>query len=158
VVADDAALSATLDALQPMAAEGVPTRAELSSAFDRAAADAVAADMGASRDGMLGGVLRRLNDVITVRRVDASAEGDSADARLARAETKLAAGDLQDAVAIVEQLPEPAKGEMQSWLQQARSRIAAEQALSQLSSQLMRSIAGPGEDDGGASGQDGSAN
>jgi hypothetical protein len=145
----------------------VPTRAELSSAFNRAAAEAVAADMGASQDGMLGGVLRRLNDVITVRRVDASAEGDSVDARLARAETKLAAGDLQQAVAIVEQLPEPAKGEMASWLEQARSRIAAERALSQLSSQLMTSIAGPadaggadsdGPNGGQSGGQDGSAN
>jgi hypothetical protein len=116
---------------------------------------------------MLGGVLRRLNDVITVRRVDASAEGDSVDARLARAENKLAAGDLQEAVAIVEQLPEPAKGEMASWLEQAQSRLAAERALSQLSSQLMTSIAGPagdgGADSGGANGgpsggQDGSAN
>lgn len=171
VVAGDGALSATLDELQPMAAQGVPTRAELSSAFDRAAAEAVAVDMGASQDGMLGGVLRRLNDVITVRRVDASAEGDSVDARLARAENKLAAGDLQEAVAIVEQLPEPAKGEMASWLEQAQSRLAAERALSQLSSQLMTSIAGPagdgGADSGGANGgpnggpsggQDGSAN
>ncbi|MFP3345485.1 mitofilin family membrane protein, partial [Halomonas sp. SIMBA_159] len=72
-----------------------------------------------------------------------SAEGNSVDARLARAETKLAAGDLQEAVGIVEQMPEPAKGEMASWLEQARSRIAAEQALSQLSSQLMSSIAAP---------------
>jgi hypothetical protein len=142
-----------------MAAQGVPTRAELSSAFDRAAAEAVAADMGASQDGMLGGVLRRLNDVITVRRVDASAEGNSVDARLARAENKLAAGDLQEAVAIVEQLPEPAKGEMASWLEQAESRIAAEKALSQLSSQLMRSIAAPsGQDGADNGGQDGSAN
>ncbi|MDZ7713640.1 MAG: uroporphyrinogen-III synthase [Rhodovibrio sp.] len=38
VVGDDSALAATLDELQPMAAQGVPTRAELSSAFDRAAA------------------------------------------------------------------------------------------------------------------------
>ena len=168
VVAGDSALSATLDELQPMAEEGVPTRAELSSGFDRAAAEAVAADMGASQDGMLGGVLRRLNDVITVRRVDASAEGNSVDARLARAENKLAAGDLQEAVAIVEQLPEPAKGEMASWLEQAQSRIAAERALSQLSSQLMSSIAAPAADEDGADsggpnggpngGQDGSAN
>ena len=159
VVADDGALSATLDELQPMAAQGVPTRAELSSAFDRAAAAAVAADMGASQDGMLGGVLRRLNDVITVRRVDASAEGNSVDARLARAENKLAAGNLREATEMVEQLPEPAKGEMTGWLEQARSRIAAEQALSQLSSQLMRSIAGPaGEDGADSGGQDGSAN
>jgi len=164
MVADDGALSATLDKLQPMAEQGVPTRAELSSAFDRAAAQAVAADMGASRDGMLGGVLRRLNDVITVRRVDASAEGNSVDARLARAEDKLAAGNLGEAVRMVEQLPEPAKAEMTSWLKQARSRLAAEQALSQLSSQLMRSITGPagsdsGDGGGGASGgQDGSAN
>jgi uroporphyrinogen-III synthase len=159
VVADDGALSATLDELQPMAAQGVPTRAELASAFDRAAAQAVAADMGASQDGMLGGVLRRLNDVITVRRVDASAEGSSTDARLARAENKLAAGDLQEAVALVDQLPEPAKGEMASWREQARSRIAAEQALSQLSTQLMNSIAAPAADDGaGNGGQDGSAN
>ncbi|MBK1697029.1 uroporphyrinogen-III synthase [Rhodovibrio salinarum] len=156
VVAGDSALSEALDQLQPMAAEGVPTRAELSSAFDRAAAEAVAADMGASQDGMLGGVLRRLNDVITVRRVDASAEGDSVDARLARAQNKLAAGNLQEAVAIVEQLPDPALGEMQSWLDQANSRLAAETALSELSSQLMSEIAGSATGNGGD--QDGSAN
>jgi hypothetical protein len=172
VVGADSALAGTLDALEPMAEQGVPTRAELSSAFDRAAAQAVASDMGASQDGMLGGVLRRLNDVITVRRVDASAQGDGTDARLARAENKLAAGNLREAVTIVEQLPDPAKQEMSSWLEQARSRLAAERALSELSSQLMSSIAGvsaDGGDDGGgddgggsagggAGGQDGSAN
>ncbi|WP_338050187.1 uroporphyrinogen-III synthase [Rhodovibrio sodomensis] len=165
MVADDGALAAALDKLQPMADQGVPTRAELSAAFDRAAADAVAANMGASQDGMLGGVLRRLNDVITVRRVDASAQGDSVGARLARAENALAAGDLREAVVIVEQLPDPAKSEMASWLEQARNRIAAEQALSQLSSELMRALSrasdsGTGDASGAgeSGGQDGSAN
>jgi uroporphyrinogen-III synthase len=158
VIPGDGPLKTALDRLQPYAERGVPTRAELSSAFDRAAGRAVAADMGASQDGMLGGVLRRLNDVITVRRVDASAEGSGTDARLAQAETKLAAGDLNEAVQIVEQLPDPALAEMQPWLEQARARMAAEQALSALSSQLMSTLAGAagGGAAGSGNGDDGS--
>ncbi|MFP3423394.1 hypothetical protein R0K19_28940, partial [Bacillus sp. SIMBA_161] len=71
----DSALAQSLQALAPMADSGVPTRAELANAFDRAARDAVAADQGASEDGMLGGVLQRLNDVVTVRKVGQDAEG-----------------------------------------------------------------------------------
>jgi hypothetical protein len=154
VVAADGELAGALDGLAPHAEQGVPTRAELANGFDRAARQAVAAAQGASEPGLLGGVLRRLNDVVTVRRVGAEAEGDGTEAVLARAEAKLDAGDLGAAVAAVQQLPEPAKAEMSGWIQRAQARLSAEQALSRLSGDLMSKLVGAGaaggSGDGGA--------
>lgn len=149
VVAADGELAGALDSLAPFAEQGVPTRAELANGFDRAARQAVAAAQGASEPGLLGGVLRRLNDVVTVRRVGAEAEGDGAEAVLARAEAKLDAGNLGAAVETVQQLSDPAKGEMSGWVERAQARLSAERALSRLSGDLMSKLV-----DAGAAGGD----
>ncbi|RDD63396.1 uroporphyrinogen-III synthase [Ferruginivarius sediminum] len=144
VLPADSEVVSALDALAGYAERGIPTRDELRQRFEPAAAQAVAAAAGESQDGWVGGVLRRLNDVVTVRPVGEDVEGGSPGAVLARAETRLDTGDLRAAVETVEGLGgQPAKA-MQPWLEQARARLGAEQALSAIGARLMETLAEAG--------------
>ena len=81
---------------------------------------------------MLDRAASNLMRLVTVRPVGADAEGDDAAARVARAEAKLAAGDLAGAVAELEGLEGAAAEAAAPWLAQARARLAAESALDRL--------------------------
>jgi len=73
--------------------------------------------------------------LVTVRPAGSQAEGDSVDARVARAEASLNDGDLAAAVTELDQLEgEPAQAAA-DWLAQAKARLAAEQAVTQLRTQ-----------------------
>jgi hypothetical protein len=67
--------------------------------------------------------------LVTIRPVGADAEGDHAAARVARAEARLADGDLAGAVAELEGLEGAPAEAAAPWLEQARTRLAAENAL-----------------------------
>ena len=67
--------------------------------------------------------------LVTIRPVGADAEGDHAAARVARAEARLADGDLAGAVAELEGLEGAPAAAAAPWLEQARTRLAAENAL-----------------------------
>jgi hypothetical protein len=70
--------------------------------------------------------------LVTIRPVGADAEGDHAAARVARAEARLADGDLAGAVAELERLEGAPAAAAAPWLEQARTRLAAENALHSL--------------------------
>jgi hypothetical protein len=80
--------------------------------------------------------------LVTVRSVGADAEGSDADARVARAEARLADGDLAGAVAEIEGLEGPAAEAAAGWLERARARLAAEQALASLQEQASDLLTG----------------
>jgi len=144
-VGAEGAAAQALDALAPHAADGVPTRAELANGFSEKAAEAVAVSAGGEGQGdLVSGVLRRLGDVVSVRRVGPDATGSDAASVLARAEAALQGGDLAGAVKQVEGLQGPPGEVMQPWLAQARARLAAEDAVRTLNTQLMQSLAKAG--------------
>jgi len=137
----DAALAEPLDRLAPLAAAGVATRAALAQSFKQAAASVVHA--GRARDGESGAwrrVLAWLDSLITVRPVGAAA-GDSPAARTARAEAKLGAGDLAGAVAELGALAAPAADAAKPWLDRAKARLQADQALAALESRAAAAVA-----------------
>jgi hypothetical protein len=70
--------------------------------------------------------------LVTVRPVGADVEGDSAAARVARAEAALDRGDVGAAVAELEALDGPAAAAAAPWLAEVRPRLAAETALHRL--------------------------
>lgn len=123
-------------AIEAVAAEGVPTLAEVQGAYPEAARIAltVARSEGASGEEAtgMGAFLRNQFDVRSVE----PQEGDSVDAILSRTEAALKAGRLNDALSEVASLPEVARGAMSDWTALAEQRAAAIDAAVTLASQL----------------------
>lgn len=92
--------------LRDLAARGVPSRAELVAGFSDAATKAIAAaDPGDPEAGLVDRLMSSAMSVVKVRQVG-DVVGDSAEAIVARAETRLLNGDLEAALAEWNTLPE----------------------------------------------------
>jgi hypothetical protein len=130
--ADDPVVSEAAAQLAPTAAAGVPTLAELRRSFEATANEIVQSEQAPAGDGLLDRAAGNLMRLVTVRPVGADAEGDDAAARVARAEAKLADGDLAGAVAELEGLEGAAAAAAAPWLEQAQKHLAAETALERL--------------------------
>lgn len=129
------ALATATDAPPPglaaLAESGAPTMAALRDAFPDAARAALNAvrSAGLAEDG--NGLAGWLRGMLNVRSTEPRA-GDDADAILSRAEAALAAGDLDTALATLDDLPDAAQEAMSPWLAQAEARqqaLAEAQAL-----------------------------
>ncbi len=128
-------------ALAAGAANGIPTLAELRARFPgvaRAVADVAAQQklvetLGTPEeaDSWINRTLRRLTSIGTIRPTG-EIPGDDPTARVARAELRLAAGDLAAAADELTGLSGGSAAAAAEWLAGARARLAADQALSAL--------------------------
>lgn len=118
------------DALRAPSADGVATLAELRSTFPPAARAALAAARIAGEDGT-GGLQAFLTRQLGARSV-VPREGDDPDAVLSRAEAALAGGDLAQALAEIDTLPDEARSAMTGWAETARTRLDATNAADAL--------------------------
>jgi hypothetical protein len=142
----DPQVQETLAPLKATAEKGIPSRAVLAQRFEQ---EVVAAALHAAPAAEAGSVgwgawfQAKLRGLVTIRPVGgAGAEArDPTDASLARAEAALAGGDLGGAVAAAESLPAPAAAAAQAWLAEARQRLAAEQAVAQLTESVTGRLA-----------------
>jgi hypothetical protein len=130
--AEDPAVDEAAAELEPSASAGVPTLKQLRDSFESTADEIVRSAQGPAGDGMLERAAGSLMRLVTIRPVGADAEGDHAAARVARAEARLADGDLAGAVAELEGLEGPPAEAAAPWLEQARARLAAQDALDRL--------------------------
>jgi hypothetical protein len=128
--------------LEPVAASGVPRLEELRRELEAVGDEIVRRSRAPEGDGVFDQAKRNLMGLVTVRSVGADAEGSDADARVARAEARLADGDLAGAVAEIEGLEGPAAEAAAGWLERARARLAAEQALASLQEQASDLLTG----------------
>lgn len=142
---DDPALEAPLALLAPGAAGGVATAGELRRRFAALAGAIVRAGAGETKSDWLDSALDRLSGLVRVRRVGDVA-GGGAEARVARAEAGLAAGELAKAVAEVQGLEGAAAEVAANWLAAARARLAAEAAVTVLDERALAALAGTGAD------------
>ena len=95
--------------LRDLAARGVPSRSGLVAGFSDAASKAIdAANPGDPEAGLVDRLMSSALSVVKVRKVG-DAEGDSAEAIVARAEARLLNGDLDAAVAEWNALPEASR-------------------------------------------------
>lgn len=137
----DADLTQAVDTLAASAADGLPSTATLSRRFDAR----IGAILSASRidEGApwYRQALNRVADVVSIRRIGAESSGDSVDAVVARAEAKLADGDLAGAVAEVEALQGAPAEAVSAWLADARKVVAAEAAVAQINSKALATLA-----------------
>ena len=138
----DSPLMQHSEALGAHAESGVVTRAALRRHFDRIANDAVAAAAGGDRDDWIGDVINRLGEVVSVRPVGGEVSGDNPGALIAQAEAALENGDLNAAVSHATRLTGEPAAIVADWLKAARARLAAEQALSQLTVEAMDTLGG----------------
>jgi ABC-type transporter Mla subunit MlaD len=125
----DPAVAQAVEKLQPAAVSGVPSLAALRSSFDAVANQIVHAARVPEGEGLLEKAAGNLMSLVTVRPVGADIEGNSAAARVARAEAALDDGELAVAVAELEALDGAAAEAAAPWLAEARPRLAAEAAL-----------------------------
>lgn len=129
LVQGDARLAEITSSLQPYGASGVASRTTLAAEFPAVAKAALADDLADDSFGER--LLGKLRGLVSLRRVG-DVEGDSVEARLARAETALEAGDLAKAVAQVKSLPPQTGKATEVWLKRADAHLAAERAVQQL--------------------------
>ncbi|MCW5699542.1 MAG: hypothetical protein KIT00_06860 [Rhodospirillales bacterium] len=132
-VGDDAAAGEAVAALEPHAAAGVPTLADLYSRFPAVTEAVVQADTEMQEEGWEARVLNRLQSLVSIRRTgEAAVESGGVDSVLSLAEQRLAKGDLQAAVSALEGLegaPAEAAGD---WVADAKARLTADDVLKQL--------------------------
>jgi hypothetical protein len=121
--------AAPLSALAPLAAKGLPTVADLERQFSELVPDLL------RRPESSGNFFERLvtnaTRLVEVRQVG-EPEGTHPSAIVARAETKLARGDLTGAINEAETLPEPAKSRAARWIAAAKQRSDAESLVAKI--------------------------
>ena len=130
--AENPAVGEAVETLAAATESGVPSLLELRRSFDRIANQIIQAARAPDGDGLLEQAAGNLMRLVTVRPVGADVEGDSAAARVARAEAALAEGDLAAAVAELETLEGAAAEAAAPWLAEAHLRLAAQAALATL--------------------------
>ena len=139
---DDPVVESALHVLSPLARTGVATKNRLIGTFDIAAAGAARAALAPEGAGWIERTVQRLAGVVTVRREGADVAGDSAQAVLARAEARLATGDLEGADKVLVGLTAEPANAMAAWRTAVASRIAADDALDKLGSHAIQLLAG----------------
>ena len=135
MVQGNAKLGEVVIALQPYARDGVASRGELVAAFPTMAKAALADDVADDSFGER--LLAKLRNLVSLRRVGADVEGDTAEAKLARAEAALDAGDIGKAVELVKSLPPQTAKATAAWLTRAEAHLAAKRAIDQLAAEAV---------------------
>src|SRR5262245_11567885 len=125
----DAKLGEIAGQLQPHAQTGVASQAALAAEFPAVAKATLAEDLADDSFGER--VLGKLRGVVSLRRVG-DVPGETVEAKLARAETALKAGDLAKAVELVKSLPPQVGKATAAWLARADAHLAVERAVDQL--------------------------
>ena len=130
LVQGDAKLAEIVSALQPYAQTGVASRTALAAEFPAVAKAALADDLADDSFGQR--LLGKIKGIVSLRRVGDDVEGDSAEAKLARAEAALNAGDLAKAVDLVKSMPPQTAKATAAWLARAEAHLAAKRTVDQL--------------------------
>jgi hypothetical protein len=127
---DDPSVSSSLQALQPMAAKGVPTLLDLKASFGAVGSQILLAEEGNAT--LADQVSDNLFGIINMRPAGAEVEGDDSRAIVARAQAKLSAGDLEGTIVELDALSEAAAERASGWVADAKARLAADAAIADL--------------------------
>lgn len=124
--------------LAPYKDKGVPTLAQLQREFTQAAGDAIVEHYHGKSESLLDEVLSRAHGAVQVKPVGGA--GDTVEAILGRMESALKSGDLKGALAESGALGEAAKKQLQTWLDHAQLRAAADDAIRATDQELLSSL------------------
>jgi hypothetical protein len=129
----DEALAGPLSALKSHAKTGVPDLIALRLHFNRIAGRIAHESFVPKGEGWVDRTLGKVYRIFSFRRTGpAAASGDDENARVARAELRLAAGDLATAATILEGLKDPALSYAGPWLKEARARLVVDASIKTL--------------------------
>jgi uroporphyrinogen-III synthase len=131
LIQGDGKLSEIVNGLTPYAQAGVASRTALRSEFPNVARATMAEDLADDSFGER--LLGKVKGIVSLRRVGDDVQGDSVEAKLARAEAALAADDLAKAVELMKSMPAQTNKATSSWLTRAQAHLAAKRAVDQLS-------------------------
>ena len=129
----EAAIADSIAILSAHAETGIPTRLQLAGRLDALVASRGSPVWTAEGDSWTDKVLRKINSVISIRRID-DAEGSAE--KLLQAQKALKKNDLRGAAGALRDAVGPAK----DWAGDAQRRIAADQALSKLRLWAIRTL------------------
>lgn len=138
--AQDAEVAPALDALKPRAITGIPTFPVLSARFAALAPAIVRATILPVEQSWWRQTMDRLASLVTLRREDGTAAGTQPAAVVARAEASLGLGDLAGAIAEIETLTGGPADQAANWLADAKARLAADKAVSELTAHVVATI------------------
>jgi hypothetical protein len=136
----DAEMEAALETLKSRAVTGIPTFPVLASRFTALSPVIVRADVLPTEQNWWRKTLDRLASLITIEREDGNTAGSSPSAIVARAQAALAQDDLAGAVAELEALQGGPADQAANWLADARARLAADKAVSELTAHVVAAI------------------
>jgi uroporphyrinogen-III synthase len=129
---EDADSARAMEALKDRAATGIAPRLVLAERFETLAPALIRAEILPEGEGWQRRVMDRLLSLVTIRREDGSAAGSSAAAIVARAQAALSRGELAAAIAETESLTGGSVQAAAAWTSEAKARLAADKALSEL--------------------------
>jgi hypothetical protein len=127
-----------LAALEPFAQEGAPTAAALAQSFEPLGA-AILRDQRAASGAWSDRLLRMMDQVVTVRPLNEPGS-TGVPSLVARIEQALARGDVVEAVASWEALPEPARRQSEEWGRQAKAVAEAHKASQAIASNALAAL------------------
>jgi len=128
--------------LAPFALHGVPTQATLAQQFPDIASRALEAENRAKATTWIGRLWANIGNLIVVRRTG-ERKGEDSESTLARAGTRLNAGDLDGAVKEMKSLKGAARVSAQDWLGKALARQAIQHDTILLATRLSRFLNAP---------------
>lgn len=128
-----------LQTLETSADEGISTFPALSDAFTDIASDIVAKENMPEDPSWWDRTVSTVSGAVTVRSTG-NLEGNSTEARVARAEVALEASDLATAVGEIDGITGGGKNVARIWLEAAKKRLAALAALDTLEAELLEGL------------------
>ncbi len=140
--ANDAPVMAVLESLSKWAPRGVPSHDDLARRLERLAPRLLRAAKRPADGGWIEETWARISALVVIRPTGGDVVGDKPGAVLARAEAKLALGDLDGAVGEAERLSGPAAAAAGEWLAAARARLGAKAAIAALSARAADLLGG----------------
>jgi len=132
-----------LAVIEPLAVKGLPTTGTLIATFGRAADAALDAETLAKGGGSMWSALwANFMATISARPLGETPVNSTA-GRIARAETRMKAGDLAAAVRELNAIQGAARAPLAPWLAQASARVHLESALAKLNTQAVAALSAP---------------
>lgn len=142
---DNPALAEAIDRLAPQAAEsGVLTPAGLATELQTMTGDIVVASLKGEDVSVSEKAQAHFGNILKVEKDGEMVTGTPVQQKLAKADTLMQGGNLEQAIAEVSTLEGPAADLVQPWLQKARSTLQAQNLGSLLEGGIMETISGAG--------------
>ena len=142
IAGNDPALQKSLDRLAPYAERGVLSRETLQKEFRGLAGDIVMAKLQGEDLSVKEKMMQRMAKFVKLRRID-DIEGETVDARVARAQKMIDTGDIRGAIVELQKLEGAPRAAADPWMDEARGSVIAQDASDALSHTIVQALSAP---------------